>query len=202
MPGQTYTIQVQNVTNDFSRAAWGFELTSLTPSNTVAGTFANTTTFTRTRTGGGRNYIEQTAAGAFPGQTGGSSWTFDWTAPSTDVGAITFYAAGLQADNSGDESGDQTYTTSAAVPVGGAHTDTNTDSNTDACYGKHIGNCHLLLESNSPRGVSCDDDPDRDFVGLNLNRRLWQLHVFILDLRRDLHRDTDQDHFDARLGGH
>src|SRR5664279_3257377 len=38
-PGQTYTIQVQSVTTDFSRSVWGFELTSLTPSNTVAGTF-------------------------------------------------------------------------------------------------------------------------------------------------------------------
>ena len=120
VPGQTYPIQVQHVTNDVSRAAWGFELTSLDSTNTVAGTFANTTALTRTRTGGGRNYIEQTAAGAFIGQTGGSSWTFSWTAPATDVGAITFYAAGLQANNSGDEDGDQTYTASEVVPVGAA----------------------------------------------------------------------------------
>ena len=120
VPGQTYTIQVQSVTTDLSRAVWGFELTSLTPLNTVAGTFANTTTLTRTRNGGGRNYIEQTAEGAFPGQTGGSSWTFSWTAPSTDVGSITFYAAGIQGDNSGDEGGDQTYTASAVVPTGAA----------------------------------------------------------------------------------
>lgn len=118
VPGQTYTVQVENVTSDLSRAAWGFELTSLTSTNTVAGTFANTTAFTRTRTGGGRNYIEQTTAGAFQGQTGGSSWTFEWTAPGGDVGPITFYAAGLQANNSGDEDGDQTYTASVAVPVG------------------------------------------------------------------------------------
>ena len=119
-PGQTYTVQVQHITADTTRAAWGFELTALTPTNTVAGTFANTTTFTRTRTGGGRNYIEQNATGSFPGQTGGTSWTFSWTAPATDVGSITFYAAGLQADHSGDEDGDQVYTNSAAVPVGGS----------------------------------------------------------------------------------
>ena len=120
VPGQTYTVQVQHVTNDLSRASWGFELTALNSSNTAAGTFANTTAFTRLRTGGGRNYIEQNTSGAFIGQTGGASWTFSWTAPSTDSGPVTFYAAGLQANNSGDEDGDQTYTASVAVPVGGS----------------------------------------------------------------------------------
>lgn len=117
VPGQTYTVQVQNTTTDNSRASWGFELTSLTSSNSAAGTFANTTTFTRVRAANGRNYIEQTTAGTFPGQTGGSTWTFNWTAPATDVGPITFYAAGLQANNDGDDTGDQTYTRSAVVNV-------------------------------------------------------------------------------------
>ena len=94
VPGQTYTVQVQHVTSDLSRAAWGFELTALDSSNAAAGTFANTTAFTRLRTGGGRNYIEQNSTGAFVGQTGGSSWTFSWTAPSINVGPVTFYAAG------------------------------------------------------------------------------------------------------------
>ena len=122
VPGQTYTIQVQHVTNDASRLAWGFELTSLTSTNTVAGTFAvdpANPNITQTRNSPTRNYIEQTAQGAFVGQTGGATWTFDWTAPSTDVGQITFYAAGLQANHNGNTGGDQTYTTSAVVPVGG-----------------------------------------------------------------------------------
>jgi hypothetical protein len=114
VPGQTYTVQVQNTTSDSSRAAWGFELTSLTSANAPAGTFANTTSFTRVRTAtNGRNYIEQNTAGTFPGQSGGATWTFNWTAPATDVGSITFYAAGLHADNDGGDGGDQTYTRSA-----------------------------------------------------------------------------------------
>jgi hypothetical protein len=120
VPGQTYTIQVQHVTSDTTRATWGFELTALNSSNAAAGTFANTTALTRTRTGGGRNYVEQTSQGAFVGQTGGATWSFDWTAPATDVGPVTFYAAGLEGDNSGDEDGDQTSTAVVAVPVGGA----------------------------------------------------------------------------------
>ena len=131
VPGQTYTIQVQNVSADSTRLAWGFELTSLTSANTVAGTFTNTTTFTRTRTlSNSRNYIEQTSTGSFPGTTGGSTWTFSWTAPATDVGPITFYAAGLQANNNGSTSGDQTYTDSGVVPVGATPTPTPTPAPT------------------------------------------------------------------------
>src|SRR6185369_13678069 len=41
----------------------------------------------------------------------GATWTFDWTAPSTDVGPVTFYAAGNQANNDGNTSGDFIYKT-------------------------------------------------------------------------------------------
>jgi hypothetical protein len=43
-------------------------------------------------------------------------------APASDVGQITFYAAGNQANNSGTETGDQIYTTSANVRVASAIT--------------------------------------------------------------------------------
>jgi hypothetical protein len=113
-PGQTYQIQVQNTTADTSRTNWGFELISLAGS-TMAGTFANTTVNTRIRAAAPKNYVTQTTAGTFPGVTGGSTWTFSWTAPTTNVGNVTFYAAGLHGDNDGSESGDQTYTTNVVV---------------------------------------------------------------------------------------
>ena len=62
-----------------------------------------------------RQYIEHSATGTFPGQSGGASWTFNWVAPATNVGAVTFYAAGNQANSDGDTSGDQIYTTQATV---------------------------------------------------------------------------------------
>ncbi len=130
VPGQTYVIQVQHTTTDTSMAAWGFELTTLNSSNTAAGTFANINATTRTRTASGRNYIEQSGSGYFPGQTGGANWSFNWTAPATNVGTVTVYAAGLQADNDGGESGDQTYTRSVAIQAGGASTPTNTPTST------------------------------------------------------------------------
>lgn len=116
-PGQTYTIQVHAATSDDTRRAWGFELTTLSPQNTAAGTFTNTTAFTAKRTGSGRNYIEQNEPGSFQGQSAGATWTFAWTAPATNVGTVTFYVAGLHADNDGSDEGDQTYTRNVSVPV-------------------------------------------------------------------------------------
>ena len=117
VPGQSYTIQVQNTTNDLSRRAWGFELIPLTDTNTMAGSVANLNTNTRIRTPSGstKNYVTQTSAGSFSGQTGGSVWSFSWTAPASAVGAVTMYATGLQADDDGGEGGDQTYTSRAVI---------------------------------------------------------------------------------------
>ena len=113
-PGQTYQIQVRHISADSTRRRWGFELTSLA-NNAAAGSFANLTGNTQTLSENGRLYIEHTTAGTFANQQGGASWTFNWTAPATNIGEITFYAAGNQANNDGTPSGDVTYTTSAIV---------------------------------------------------------------------------------------
>lgn len=115
LPGQTYTIQVRHATADTSRSVWGFELTSLTGTNVAAGTFTNSTANTRTRTANSRNYVEQNSVGAYSGQIGEAIWSFDWTAPATNVGAVTMYASGLQGDNNDSDSGDQTYSQTAVI---------------------------------------------------------------------------------------
>lgn len=117
-PGQTYQITVKHMTNDSSRRRWGFQLTALTTSNDPAGTLASVSGLTQTLTGGprgDRQYIEHSIAGTFQGQTGGCMWTFNWTAPSTDVGPVVFYAAGNQANNDSNNTGDQIYTTTAVA---------------------------------------------------------------------------------------
>jgi len=116
IPGQTYTIQVQHTTTDTSRAVWGFELVPLTVANAMAGSVANLTTATRIRVANSKSYVTHTSTSHASGQTLGTSWSFSWTAPSTDIGNVTLYAAGLQADDSGDDSGDQTYVRSVVIP--------------------------------------------------------------------------------------
>jgi hypothetical protein len=117
-PGQTYSIQVRHVTTDATRKRWGFELTSLA-SNLMAGSFTNTGAATKivsgTVGGNARSFIEHTTAGTYANQTGGATWTFNWTAPASNVGAVTLYAAGIQANNNGNEDGDQMYMANVAI---------------------------------------------------------------------------------------
>src|SRR5688572_22925659 len=91
VPGQTYQIEVRHTTADTTRRRWGFELTALT-GNKAAGTFGNLSGNTQILTEAGRFYIEHTFAGTFGGQAGGAQWVFNWVAPTTDVGPVTFYA--------------------------------------------------------------------------------------------------------------
>ena len=109
VPGQTYQITVTHTNSDPTRLRWGFQLTALDPGDEKAGELTNTSVLTQIITGGpggNRQYIEHSASGTFIGQTGGASWTFNWTAPSTDVGVVTFYAAGNHANNDANTSGD------------------------------------------------------------------------------------------------
>ncbi|HEY6122554.1 MAG TPA: PQQ-dependent sugar dehydrogenase [Pyrinomonadaceae bacterium] len=117
-PGQTYPVTVTHTNLDPTRLRWGFEMTVLDSSDEKAGNLQSTDVLTQVLNnqgpGGTRQYIEHTAAGTFVGQQGGASWTFNWTAPATDVGPVTFYAAGNQANNDGNTSGDYIYRTFVA----------------------------------------------------------------------------------------
>jgi uncharacterized repeat protein (TIGR01451 family) len=119
VPGQTYPITVSHTNADLTRLRWGFELTVLdTASDEKAGELQNIDGLTQILNNAGpnsaRQYIEHTSVGTFVGQQNGASWTFNWTAPSTDVGPVTFYAAGNQANNDGNTSGDYIYKTFVA----------------------------------------------------------------------------------------
>src|ERR1043166_6928215 len=119
IPGQTYPITVTHTNPDLTRLRWGFELTVLDNSDEKAGNLQNTDGLTQVLNnqgpGGARQYIEHTSVGTFIGQQNGASWTFNWTAPPTDIGPVTFYAAGNQANNDGNTSGDFIYKTFVAV---------------------------------------------------------------------------------------
>jgi hypothetical protein len=114
-PGQTYAIGVG--VDGPGAARYGFELTALDASNLMAGTFTNLTDSTGSQSGGGRFYENQVTTpkdGTFAGSPDGGAWVFAWTAPPQGTGTVTFYAAGVAANNdNGADSGDQTYTATA-----------------------------------------------------------------------------------------
>jgi hypothetical protein len=117
-PGRTYQITVKHANGDSSRSQWGFQLTVLAGNN-KAGNLSPLNNLTQLDNLNGRQYIEHTFNGSFSGQSGGATWTFNWVAPSNDVGPVTFYAAGNEADQSGSPEGDQIFLTKVSVnPVG------------------------------------------------------------------------------------
>ena len=115
VPNQTYPITVRHTNTDPTRLRWGFQLTVLNGGDEKAGNLSSSDSLTQVINNAGpgnaRQYIEHTAPGTFAGQQGGASWTFSWTAPATDVGTVVFYAAGNQANNDGNSSGDHIYST-------------------------------------------------------------------------------------------
>jgi hypothetical protein len=121
-PGATYQITVTHSTTDPTRKRWGFELTALAPNNMQAGDLQNLSEFTQISDHAGpghsRQYIKHTSIGTFPGTQGGATWAFNWVAPDTDAGPVTFYAAGNQANNNGNEMGDQIYSAKVVVMPG------------------------------------------------------------------------------------
>lgn len=104
-PGTTYTLTL-SLNNATSKN--GFQGIGLTSSNAQAGSFT-AGTGSKIQTIGGRGFIEHNSGSA----TG--VWTFDWTAPSTNVGGVTFYFAGNASNNNFSTSGDNIYTFSMAI---------------------------------------------------------------------------------------
>ncbi len=120
VPGQTYQISVTVAQTGKSLFGLGFE--ALQSSGANAGTLsAGTGTTIKNATISGnsrRNIVHQLNGGA---SSGTHTFTFNWAAPTTNIGAITFYAAGDACNANGSTSGDYVYTTSQVVnpaPVG------------------------------------------------------------------------------------
>lgn len=62
-------------------------------------------------------WVEHTLAGTYSNPQGENVWSFQWQAPATDVGGITFYLAALEANNDSENDGDATYTRSVTTSV-------------------------------------------------------------------------------------
>ncbi len=114
-PGAEYDIVIELARAGQSK--WGFQMTALNSIGTRAGTFAISNANTQQlEEEDSKQYIEHKDA------SGTNRWTFKWTAPSSDVGPITFYAAGNAANNNFWLTGDYIYTqkaTSDITPVYG-----------------------------------------------------------------------------------
>lgn len=116
VPGATYPVTVTHTNADTTRKRWGFQLTALIGID-GAGTFSATDQNSQAAVENGRPYANHTNTGSFTNQTGGATWTFNWTAPAAGKGRVLFWAAGNQADNDRSSDGDQiVFTQSFSIP--------------------------------------------------------------------------------------
>ena len=115
--GQTYTISVTVSQSACSLFGFGFE--ALQSSGANGGTLtAGTGTMAKNATisGNSRKSIVHALNGGASSNT--HTFTFTWTAPATNIGNITFYTAGLAANNDNlDNTADKTYTASVVIPA-------------------------------------------------------------------------------------
>ncbi len=115
-PGQTYTINVTVAKTGIN--LFGFAMEALTSTGTNAGNLvitnsAQTILKSATVVGQSRkSVVHKLNAGA---TSNSHVFTFNWTAPATNIGNVTFYAAGNAANGNGFSSGDFIYTTSQVI---------------------------------------------------------------------------------------
>jgi len=115
-------VMVSVTTNQPDGFLYGFQLTAIDSTGAQAGTLVATdavnTQLTTGMVGANiRQYIQHTFQGAFPTEFDKKTWTFKWVAPATNVGAVTFYAAGNGANGNGETTGDNIYTTSTSIAL-------------------------------------------------------------------------------------
>ena len=99
VPGQQYTVTLSMSSNPTKK---GFQATALTSANTMAGDFSAGSN-TQINTGNNRKYANHTIS-SNSGST--TSWSWDWIAPVSGSGDVTFYVASNKANNNGADSGD------------------------------------------------------------------------------------------------
>lgn len=121
VPGQTYTISIDITNNAFSQFGFGCEI--LNASNANAGTMANGGSGVAFANSGARKNAIHTAAKS---GTGGTSFTFEWTAPAS--GNATIYAAGNAVNGNGNTSGDTPGNTSLALTALGTGIEKQSDN--------------------------------------------------------------------------
>ena len=109
IPSEVYTIVVNLARAGQSR--WGFEMTALDADGARAGSFeVDDAGNTQLSEANSKQYIKHTSAGTAQGTNDTHSWEFQWTAPDTDMGPITFYAAGNASNGNFNPIDDYIYT--------------------------------------------------------------------------------------------
>jgi Secretion system C-terminal sorting domain/Reeler domain len=113
-PGQTYNLTV--TVSETGKSLFGLGVEALQSSGANGGTLnAGTGTSIKTATVSGnsrRNVVHNLNAGT---GTGSHAFSFTWAAPTSNIGNVTLYTAGIAANGNGSDTGDHVYKTSQVV---------------------------------------------------------------------------------------
>jgi len=111
--GQTYSVSVTVTSGGSNGVLYGFSCSSTKQgTSTISGKFVAADATTLAKAGG--NYIVHNTAAAGNGNPS-HTFTFNWTAPVTGTGPITFYAAGNSANGNNENTGDNIYNANIQV---------------------------------------------------------------------------------------
>ncbi len=117
VPGTTYTFTV-TMTNQ-GGTEFGFQISPQDNSGNLLGTLIASGAGTQFASGGS-DYVTHSASGT--AGTDSKTWTFEWTAPASGTGNVTFYGAFNFSDNTGNQFGDvivtETHTVEESSGVG------------------------------------------------------------------------------------
>jgi hypothetical protein len=115
--GQTYTITA-TATSSSSCVRFGFEISPQTATGITAGTAIITNaTQTKLALSTSTRWVTHTQTGSSAAATPGTkTWSFNWTAPASGTGTVTFYGAFNRTNNSGNSLGDSIFTSQLVVP--------------------------------------------------------------------------------------
>ena len=100
VPGQIYTVTLSGGSSTSKR---GFQAVAYNSSNQKTGTFSSVTNGCTQITGGRATHVTSSNSSC------NSEWKWSWTAPSSDVGDVTFYVSTMSANGNGSTSGDLVY---------------------------------------------------------------------------------------------
>jgi hypothetical protein len=116
VPGQTYTVNVTVERSGINLFGLGFEALTATGANAGSFVITNTTQNT-TKSANISGNLRTSVVHKLNGGASSNSHTFsfNWVAPTSDIGPITFYVAGNAANANGSDTGDFIYTASQLV---------------------------------------------------------------------------------------
>lgn len=119
VPGKTYAVKVSISETNVKR--FGFQLVALNKSTlSSVGSFqiadaGRTQMVKNTQAFSDREYVTYSFNGTDASSEGMSEWIVNWTAPSSDIGPVAFYAAGVSANDDMTDKKDHVYTTSKVL---------------------------------------------------------------------------------------